>query len=147
MRDTFYVGYDPTLKLWDVSALTHSFEPDMWVFRVAARSDHEALLKGLDQYKAFMAPVAPDQERLFDHIRNQVGKMSRMLHEAMIIEIPAHLIDSARVAAEAGFFTLAGTDEVILNTSEVGWKAIQARHAQAPVSARKKHDHQDLAFG
>lgn len=144
MRETFYVGYEPTLKLWDVSSITHSFEPEMWVFKVAARTEHEALLKGLDQYKALMTPVSPDQERLFVHVRNQVGKLSRMLHEAMIIEIPPNLVQSAQVAAAAGFFTLAGSDEVILNTSEVGWKAIQARKVQAP--AKERHANDGFAF-
>lgn len=145
MRETFYVGYEPTLKLWDVSSITHSFEPDMWVFRVAARTEHEALIKGLDQYQALMKIACPDQESLFAHVRKQVGKLSRILHEAMIIDIPPHLIESAKSAADAGFFTLAGSDEVILNTSEVGWKAIQARNSQASMKPRYTEDSFALA--
>lgn len=145
MRDTYYVGFDPALKLWDVSAITHSFEPDMWVFRVAARSEHDALQKGLEQYKAFLAPVSYDEEQLFSHVRAQVGKLSRMLHEAMIIEIPPHLVQAAITASAAGFFRLAGTDEIILNTSDVGWKAIQARSTTE--LAQNRHTHEGLAIG
>lgn len=145
MRDTFYVGYEPTLKLWDVSSITHSFDSDMWVFRVAARSEHDALKKGLEQYQALMAPVSADQERLFVHVRNQVGRLSRMLHEAMIIEIPPSLVGAANAAAETGFFRLAGSDELILNTSDVGWKAIQARSPREPERQQRPPD--ALAFG
>ena len=116
----------------------------MWVFRVTAKTEHEAMLKGLDQYKALMTPESPDQEKLFVHVRKQVGKLSRMLHEAMIIEIPPNLVQSARNAAEAGFFTFAGSDEVILNTSEVGWKAILARQDSGHHKGRELQE--DFAF-
>lgn len=145
MRDTFYVGYEPSLKLWEVSSITHTFEPDMWVFRVAARNEHEALLSGLGQYQQLMAPPSPEQNKLFDHVRRQVGKLSRILHEAMIIEIPPSLVDSAKSAADQGYFTMAGIDEVILNTSDAGWKAIQALQAKNP--AKKVDAESELAFG
>jgi hypothetical protein len=145
MRDTFYVGYDPAIKLWEVTPITHSFDAGMWVFRVAARNEHEAMLAGLDQYKGLTAPLTPEQQRLFGHVSNQVGKLSRVLHESMIIEIPDDLMAHAKEAAEKGFFTVAGADEVILNTSTAGWKAIQAHQIQAPAK-RREHD-SEFSFG
>lgn len=145
MRDTFYVGFEPELKLWDVARITHTFDQDMWVFRVSARSEHEALLKGLDQYKDLMSPLNPEQAQLFSHIRNQVGKLSRVFHESMIIEIPTSMLAQAKDASDKGFFTFAGNDEVILNLSSVGWKAIQAHETKAP--AKTRYIESELAFG
>ncbi|MBI6882963.1 hypothetical protein [Pseudomonas putida] len=125
MRDTFYVGFDPDLKVWDVARITHSFAQNVWVFRVIARSEDEALSKGLTKYMDFMAPPSDQLQKLFQHIRRQVGRISRTMSESMIIEIPSSLLSEAEAAAGRGYFTMAGTDEVILDTSSVGWKAIE----------------------
>lgn len=132
MRDTFFVGYDPTLKLWDATPITHSYAQDAWVFRVAARNEHEAILMGLQQYTGMVGPQCEETSKLFQHVGAQVAKLSRLLHELMIVEIPPNLINVAKTASDKGFFNFSGNEEVVINLGSVGWKAIEHHLKKLP---------------
>jgi hypothetical protein len=129
MKDTYYAGYDPRMKMWSATPITHDFSDDAWVFKVAARNEHEALLKGLEQYQLMAAPIRESDKRFFQFLTVQVGKLSRLLHESMIIEVPFLYLEHAKRAANLGLFQLVNNDEILLNLSEVGWKVIQ-HHVQ-----------------
>jgi hypothetical protein len=125
MRDTFFVGFDPTLKLWDATPITHTYAPEAWVFKVAARDQHEAILLGLKQYVGMTGPQCEETSKLFQHVGQQVTKVSRLLHELLIVEIPPNLITVAKSASDKGFFNFSGSEEVVVSLASVGWKAIE----------------------
>jgi hypothetical protein len=133
MRDTFFVGFDPALKLWDATPITHSYTQDAWVFRVAARNEHEAILLGLQQYTELTAPQCADTTKLFQHVGTQVAKQSRLFHELMIVDIPQGLLPVAKNASEKGFFNLSGSEELVISLASSGWKAIELHLQKHPV--------------
>jgi hypothetical protein len=139
MRDTFFVGYDPALKLWDATPITHTYAPDAWVFRVAARDEHEAILLGLQQYAGMVGPQCDDTSKLFQHVGQQVAKLSRLLHELLIVEVPPNLINVAKTASDKGFFNFSGNEEVVINLASVGWKAIE-HHIKSLPGHKPRHE-------
>lgn len=140
MKETYYAGYDPKHNIWDATPITHNFTDEAWVFRVTARSEDEAIDLAKAKLSAFQAPPSPSEKGLFRHIEGQVKRLSRTYHELMIIEVPPALIDQARKSSDLGFFRLANNDEILLDTSSVGWKAIE-KHIDQSINQRKSSRH------
>lgn len=51
MKETYFVGYDPDMKMWAAQAIEPNFSEASWVFKVTARNDHDALMKGSPSIK------------------------------------------------------------------------------------------------
>ena len=125
MRETYYVGYDPKRNVWAASPITHDFSEESWVFRVNARTTSDAIDMAKAKLKSLVADPSPDELAVFKHIRSQVDRLSRTFHELMIIDVPNRMVNHARKLSESGYFGIANTDEILLDTSSAGWKAIQ----------------------
>lgn len=126
MKETYHVGYDPTMKLWDAQRIIHNFDPSMTVFQVIARNEHEAVSKGLDLYQSMMQQPTQLESKLISHIVSQVKKQNRNHDDVMMIEVPHKLMDTAKEMERKGFFKIAYQDEIILNIGSAGWKCMNS---------------------
>lgn len=142
MRETYYASFDPDAKKWYAEPVTHDFPDNHWVFRVIARSEPDALLKGLECYKT-LTVIPPDAELdVLRCIAGQVRQLKRVASETLIIQIDERLVDVAQKLAEKGFFSMANSDEIILNLSSAGWKAIEGHVAKRPA---RRYEQMSLA--
>lgn len=142
MRETYYASFDPDSKHWYTEAVTHDFPNKYWTFRVFARSEAEAVLKGMECYKT-LTVIPPDAELdLLRCIAGQVRQLKRVASETLIIQIEERMVDVAQALADRGFFSMANSDEIILNISSAGWKAIEGHVVKRPT---RRYEAMDLA--
>lgn len=142
MRETYYASFDPEANEWFAEPVTHDFPDNHWVFRVIARSEADAVLKGLECYKS-LTVIPPDNELgLLRSIAGQVRQLKRVASETLIIQVDQRLVNVAQKLAEKGFFSMANSDEIILNISSAGWKAIEGHVVKRPA---RRYEPMDLA--
>lgn len=146
MKETYYVGFDPAIKQWDASPITHEFDENTWVFKTQARSAPDALAKGVDKYRELMIPPCVNETAVIKHIVKQVGKQARTSYERMIIEIPAALAESVSTMAKRGFFDAIHGDEIVLEMNSAGWKAIEHLNTSKPLQRRHTREIAGLAL-
>lgn len=137
MKETYHVGYDPDMKLWDAQRVTHNFDPSMTVFKVTARNEHDAVQQGLNLYQKMMAQPSDKELKLIAHIVKQVGKQKRGHDDVMMVEAPISLIDTAREMERKGFFRMAYQDEIIVNMASAGWKCMSALHEREKRNSKR----------
>lgn len=142
MRETYYASFDPDANEWYAEAVTHEFPESHWVFRVTARSEPDALLKGLECYKALTVIPEDAELELIKSIAGQVNQLKRVASDTLIIQIGERLIDVAQGLAAKGFFSMANSDEIILNLNSAGWKAIEGHASKRPV---RRYEPMELA--
>ncbi|WP_274643864.1 hypothetical protein [Pseudomonas serbica] len=133
MQETYYVSLEPTSNQWHVSPITHDFPDTHWVFRVSARSEQEAVLKGVDCHKALTLMPTPSEMKVLRAVSSQVGKLKRVASEILVVQLEDKWLLEAQTLAEKGFFDLAHYDELIIHTNSAGWKAIE-QHVAKTVS-------------
>lgn len=142
MRETYYASFDPDAKQWYAEPVTHEFPDHHWVFRVIARSEADALLKGLECYKTLTVIPTDAELDLLRIIAGQVRQLRRVASDTLIIQIDERLVKVANELAEKGFFSMANSDEIILNIGSAGWKAIEGHVAKRPA---RRYEPMDLA--
>lgn len=133
MQETYYVSLEPVSNQWHVSPITHDFPETHWVFRVSARSEQEAIIKGLDCHKALTLIPTSSEMEVLRAVASQVGKLKRVASEILVVQLDDKWLRDAQTLAEKGFFDLAHHDELIIHTNSAGWKAIEG-HMARPVS-------------
>lgn len=124
MKETYHVGYDPAMKLWEAQKITYNFDKSMTVFQVIARNEHDAVQKGLNLYQEMMKKPSGAEFDLMSHIVREVRRQKRNHDDVMMIEVPLNSMNTAREMAKKGFFKMAYQDEIILNMSSAGWKCM-----------------------
>ena len=132
MQETYYVSLDPGSRHWHVSPFTHEFPETHWVFPVSARSEQDAILKGLEQYKTLTLLPTASEMAVLRAVANQVGQIKRVASETLIVQLDYKWVNDAQSLAQKGFFDVAHQDELIIQTSSAGWKAIQEHVARPP---------------
>jgi hypothetical protein len=142
MQETYYVSLEPASKQWHVSPITHDYPETHWVFRVSARSEQEAIIKGLDCHKALTLIPTSSEMEVLRAVSNQVGKLKRVASEILMVQLEDKWLLEANTLAEKGFFDLAHHDELIIHTNSAGWKAIE-EHMARPVSRQP----QPISYG
>lgn len=130
MKETYSVGFDPELRLWDAQPLIPDFHEDCWVFKVAARSSHEALTLGLGKMRTLIQQPSPDELALMHVIAREVGKRPRKPDDTLMVDIPTRLLGAAQALSDRGFFTLAHREEALVVLRSAGWKSI-TQHVKA----------------
>ncbi|MBD8089269.1 hypothetical protein IFT48_04680 [Pseudomonas fluorescens] len=139
MKETYFVGYDPEIKLWDAQLLTPDFSNESWVFKVTARNGHDAMIKGLEQYQNLTQKLTGDEMRLAVYIQNQIGQSLRKPDDILMVDIPPRLMPSAEALAGRGFFTLAHREDALISLRSAGWKAIN-KHVLEQVTLDREYD-------
>lgn len=142
MRETYYASFDPDAKQWYAEPVTHDFPDNHWVFRVIARSEADAVLKGLECYKTLTVIPSDAELDLLRIIAGQVRQLKRVASETLIIQLDQRFVPVAQKLSEYGFFSMANSDEIILNLSSAGWKAIEGHVAKRPT---RRYEPMDLA--
>lgn len=139
MKETYFVGYDPDMKMWAAQAIEPNFSEASWVFKVTARNDHDALMKGLAQYQGLTQKLTGEEMRLASYIQNQINQKSRKPDEVLMVDIPSRLMIGAQAMAARGFFTLAHREDALISLRSAGWKAI-TKHVDEQASLDREYD-------
>lgn len=124
MRETYYVGFDPQLKLWDVMSVIPDYPDEFWVFKVAARNESDALNRGFHQYQAMTK--APSEHRLevFRHLHRQALKRDLAQDGLFCIDVPARMMNEAKAMIEEGFIMRGYEGQVVVDAKGTGWKCL-----------------------
>jgi len=139
MKETYFVGYDPEIKLWDAQMLAPDFSEASWIFKVTARNSHDALMKGLAQYQGLTQKLTGDEMRLAVYIQNQIGQSNRKPDDILMVDIPTRLMSSAEAMASRGFFPLAHREDALIALRSAGWKAI-TKHVAEQATLDREYD-------
>lgn len=135
MQETYYVALEPDTQRWNVSPITHEFPETHWVFRVNARSQAEAVQKGLESYRTLTVIPTESEMEVLRAVSNQVGQLKRVASEILMVQLDSRYMADAEQLSRKGFFDVAHHDELIIHTCSAGWKAIQ-EHVTRPPSRR-----------
>lgn len=139
MKETYFVGFDPEIKLWDAQLLTPNFSEASWIFKVTARNSHDAMLKGLEQYQSLTQKLTGDEMRLATYIQNQINQSTRKPDDILMVDIPTRLMSSAEAMASRGFFTVAHREDALIALRSAGWKAIN-KHVAEHATLDREYD-------
>lgn len=139
MKETYFVGYDPEIKMWDAHMLTPEFSEHCWVFKVTARNNHDALVAGLSQYQKLTQKLTADELRLVNHLHREVSQAIRKPDDTLMVDIPTRQLESAKTLEQRGFFTLAHREDALIILRSAGWKAIE-KHVAEQASLEREYD-------
>lgn len=125
MRETYYVGFDPQLKLWEVQPIAPSYPDDFLVFRVFARHEKDALNQGLKVYADMMETPSADMLELFKHIHRQAKGAQRSGVNMVAVDVPIKQLVNAERLVDKGFFMRGYESQLLVDTRHAGWKCLE----------------------
>jgi hypothetical protein len=90
MKESYLVGYDPQMKVWEVGHVFTEHPEDYWVFKTAARDPQTALKQAAAQFQDMCRPSAA-RIGLYQHICKKTTGLVSHGKSMLVLDIPAHL--------------------------------------------------------
>lgn len=90
MKESYLVGYDPQMKVWEVGHVFTEHPEDFWVFKTAARDIQSALEHATRQFQDMCRPSAL-RIALYQHICKQTSGLLSHGKSMLVLDVPPHL--------------------------------------------------------
>lgn len=124
MRDTYLVGYDPQMKIWEVGKVFTEHPDDYWVFKTTARNEESALAQAVQQFQELCRPSAA-RISLYRHIcKKTLGLMSYGT-SMLTLEIPRSMEPTAEALIKQNMLIRGEGRHVLINTQGPLWKYLE----------------------
>lgn len=145
MKETYYVGYDPQLKIWEVCSLVPDFPREYWVFKTTARHIQDALTQGVQQYERITASPSSERTALYEHLYKQGQKLPPGYEGLFLAAIPTRLEAESEKAIQDGLLLKGYENQVAIDANGTGWKCIE--HHVSKTKRKESRLTSDLAMG
>lgn len=147
MKETYYVGYDPQLKIWEVCQLIPDFPDTYWVFKTTARHVQDALQKGVAQFERFTAKPTIERKSLYEHLYKQGQKLPAGYEGLFLVEVPTRLMPEAEKAISDGILMRGYENQVAIEANGTSWKCIEHNVGESHERVRKPRHEDHMAIG
>lgn len=90
MIESYLVGYDPQMKVWEVGHVFAEHPEDLWVFKTAARNEKAALEQAINLFQDMCRPSVA-RIALYQHICKKTTGLISHGKSMLVLDVPAHL--------------------------------------------------------